>query len=125
MWQSAPSCSHPTRFPTLPLPHPCPCPCPVSQIVRKDQQGQNKAARSGAAAEGGGRRRDPLEDLRREVAVMRRAAHPNVVALREVRLSPYCVLLPGRWLACLDQRPAELADRSAQPCRPACLPHGL
>ncbi len=31
-------------------------------------------------------RRDPLEDLRREVAVMRRALHPNIVALREVNV---------------------------------------
>ncbi|EFN56955.1 hypothetical protein CHLNCDRAFT_143521 [Chlorella variabilis] len=50
------------------------------KIVKKDQAGQRKAARSGAAR----RPRDPLEDLRREIAVMRRSLHPNVVALREV-----------------------------------------
>ncbi|KAL4854559.1 Calcium/calmodulin-dependent protein kinase kinase [Chlorella vulgaris] len=51
------------------------------KIVKKDQAGQrSKASRSGQ----GKRSRHPAEDLRREIAVMRRALHPNVVALREV-----------------------------------------
>lgn len=31
------------------------------------------------------RKRDPMEDLRREIAIMRRMLHPNIVALREAR----------------------------------------
>ncbi|KAL4435655.1 hypothetical protein ABPG77_002618 [Micractinium sp. CCAP 211/92] len=58
------------------------------KIVRKDQAGSKaRAAGSAAAAAPGGRRRPgrcPLEDLRREIEVMRRVLHPNVVALREV-----------------------------------------
>jgi hypothetical protein len=51
------------------------------QIVKKDQAGQrSKASRSGQ----GKKSRHPAEDLRREISVMRRALHPNVVALREV-----------------------------------------
>jgi hypothetical protein len=53
---------------------------PNPQIVKKDAVSQRgKASRSGRAGP-----RHPLEDLAREVAVMRSAAHPNVVALREV-----------------------------------------
>ncbi|KAI3434951.1 hypothetical protein D9Q98_003005 [Chlorella vulgaris] len=51
------------------------------KIVKKDQAGQrSKASRSGQ----GKKSRHPAQDLRREIAVMRRALHPNVVALREV-----------------------------------------
>ncbi|PRW33969.1 calcium calmodulin dependent kinase kinase 1 [Chlorella sorokiniana] len=53
------------------------------KIVKKDQAASHKAARSGAAHQRCSRR-DPLEDLRCEIAVMRRALHPNIVALREV-----------------------------------------
>lgn len=47
------------------------------QIVKKGELEAGKVARSG-------RKRDPIEDLQREIAVMRRMLHPNVVALREV-----------------------------------------
>ena len=34
------------------------------------------------------RKRNPLEDLRREISIMRRMRHPNIVALTEVRAAP-------------------------------------
>ena len=84
------------------------CPPHERQIVKKDPQSSSQRMATAAAARAAsplsdapgaspgpagpsptnGRRqrasRDPLADLRREVAVMRRALHPNVVALREV-----------------------------------------
>lgn len=84
----------------------------AQQIVKKDQAGQRKAARSGAAR----RPRDPLEDLRREIAVMRRSLHPNVVALREVRFVGrvrIALTAAGRPLASLSQ----LWPTAASTCR--------
>ncbi len=66
--------------------HACP---PIQQIVKKVAL---EAARVGRS----GHKRNPLEDLRREIGIMRKMRHPNIVALREVnrRASP----LPWRSL---------------------------
>lgn len=64
-------------------------------------------------------RRDPLEDLQREIAVMRRALHPNIVALREVGGGPASVGAAWLQLATLGWPgdPTQVPDRCC-PCSP-------
>ena len=55
------------------------------QIVKKVEL---EAQRAAGGRQGGGRRkRNPIEDLKREVAIMRKLRHKNITALQEVSVS--------------------------------------
>lgn len=43
-----------------------------------------EAARAAGGRQGGRRKRNPIEDLKREVAIMRKLRHKNITALQEV-----------------------------------------
>ena len=51
------------------------------QIVKK---GELEAQRAGRQGQGARRKRNPIEDLKWEVAIMRTLRHKNITALQEV-----------------------------------------
>eukprot|EP00887_Chlorella_sp_A99_P003545 scaffold7.g3545.t1 len=62
-------------------------------IVHKVQMEAGKAVRSGS------RKRNPLEDLQQEIAIMREMAHPNIVTLREVTIT-CCDVFSSSMMSC-------------------------
>lgn len=58
----------------------------VLQIVKKVELEAQRAA--GGRAGAGRRKRNPIEDLKREVAIMRKLRHKNITALQEVQPRP-------------------------------------
>ena len=70
-----------------------PCALILLQIVKKVEL-EAQRAKGPNEAKGGRRRRNPVEDLKREVAIMRTLRHKNIVSLQVIILSSVHFCLP-------------------------------